>query len=393
MQAEGSVRLYSDRHYLPPGMSHVPLLSPFWGPAAEPAEWAAAGRFDAWQLAGRKTCVLVFDPASADVAVLPGHWNHYLSKGHRQLGLDFADAMHRRGVLLLVFFDSDSEQAMPFERAIVFRPSLVRSRRPARELPLPGWTGDLVAGELGGQLPLRSWSELPVVTFCGAVGPRPASLAGRARGLWLRRTRREPDLAHEVAAYGLRRVALACLETAPGLRTRFVRRRGYFGGAMWRSRWRRWLSPRGGAWDPAAGALARREYLENLVEGDYVVCVRGGGNFSYRFYEALCCGRIPILVDTDCALPFAADIPWREHVVWCDAAELGELPERVLAFHRQLSPAGFAALQHANRRLWEEWLSPLGFFSRLPQMLATVAASSNPGPTVPTHAGAAPFSP
>ena len=36
----------------------------------------------------------------------------------------------------------------------------------------------------------------------------------------------------------------------------------------------------------------------------FTFCYRGAGNFSYRFYETLMMGRIPILVNTDCVFPF-----------------------------------------------------------------------------------------
>lgn len=31
-----------------------------------------------------------------------------------------------------------------------------------------------------------------------------------------------------------------------------------------------------------------------MTGSDYVLCTRGNGNYSIRFYEALCRGRIPV---------------------------------------------------------------------------------------------------
>jgi hypothetical protein len=109
----------------------------------------------------------------------------------------------------------------------------------------------------------------------------------------------------------------------------------------------------------------RAEFVRNVIDSDYVACVRGGGNFSLRLYETLCCGRIPIVIDTDCVLPFADSIDWPSHAVFCDAGELHSLSDKVAAFHRALGPERFGALQTQARRLWLQWLSPLGFFSRL----------------------------
>lgn len=319
-------------------------------------------RFEAYDAAGARLFELAGDPEAADVAVLPVHWNRYITSGYREVGLAFAQRMRRAGKRLLVFFDSDSEEPMPFEDAIVFRPSLHRSRRPADELPLPAWSGDLIEVLLGGTLALRTLGEKPVIGFCGAVHRQPPTLLGGLREAWLDRRGRAPDRSAEEAAFDLRRAVLERLDASAGLQTNFIRRRGYFGGSMSRPRWRRRA---GSAWDPLAGARARAEYLQNVIDSDYVVCVRGGGNFSLRLYETLCCGRIPIVIDTDCVLPFAEWIDWRSHAVFCDASGLESLPETVEAFHRALVPERFLALQREARRLWLEWLSPLGFFSHL----------------------------
>lgn len=108
---------------------------------------------------------------------------------------------------------------------------------------------------------------------------------------------------------------------------------------------------------------ARREFVRNLRESDYGLCVRGSGNFSFRFYETLCMGRIPVFVDTDCVLPLDFDIEWRDYCVWVEADDVGRIGDRILEFHESLGEAEFEERQHACRRLWETHLSPEGFFA------------------------------
>nr|MDQ3805076.1 glycosyltransferase family 47 protein [Acidobacteriota bacterium] len=107
---------------------------------------------------------------------------------------------------------------------------------------------------------------------------------------------------------------------------------------------------------------SRAEFYENMFGSDYVLCARGMGNYSIRFYETLCSGRIPVFVNTDCVLPFEEWVDWRQYCVWVEEEELPHIAERVAEFHERLSPAEFQDLQMACRRLWEEWLSPYGFF-------------------------------
>jgi hypothetical protein len=99
-----------------------------------------------------------------------------------------------------------------------------------------------------------------------------------------------------------------------------------------------------------------------VIDSDYTLCVRGVGNFSYRLYETLSCGRIPVFVDTDCVLPYDSVIRWKDYCVYLDESEVAVIGERIAEFHRELSPSRFEGLQRDCRKLWEDYISPAGFF-------------------------------
>lgn len=56
-----------------------------------------------------------------------------------------------------------------------------------------------------------------------------------------------------------------------------------------------------------------KEYVNHMMRNTYILCPRGAENFSYRFYEALSYGRVPVLIDTDVVLP--PGINWQELAV------------------------------------------------------------------------------
>jgi hypothetical protein len=105
----------------------------------------------------------------------------------------------------------------------------------------------------------------------------------------------------------------------------------------------------------------RADFVNNLVDNDYALCVRGRGNFSFRLYEALSAGRVPVFVNTDCLLPCDDEVDWREVFVWVEESDLQSLPERILEFHERLSEAEFQERQRDCRQLWERYLSAHGF--------------------------------
>ena len=49
------------------------------------------------------------------------------------------------------------------------------------------------------------------------------------------------------------------------------------------------------------------EFQESLNRSDYVLCPRGSGNNSVRFYEVLSSGATPILIDSGSELPVIKD--------------------------------------------------------------------------------------
>ena len=109
----------------------------------------------------------------------------------------------------------------------------------------------------------------------------------------------------------------------------------------------------------------RRKFVENIVDSDYTLCIRGLGNNSIRFFETLCCGRIPIFVNTDSTLPFDNLINWKEACVWVEEEDIDRMGDIVAEFHQNVSEERFLELQRNARKIWEDYLAPTGFFEKL----------------------------
>jgi len=219
---------------------------------------------------------------------------------------------------------------------------------------MPAWSEDFVKKYLDSQFPLKHKSDKPVVGFCGYSGPiSKPSLYREVKQLLFRGLQIlgfYPLQKQHGAA--LRNKALQILSNNSLVKTNFVLRDQFWGGAV---------SQDGENFDLMQ--KFRKEYVQNIIESDYILCARGAGNFSYRLYETLCCGRIPIFIDTDCVLPYDFELDWKKFCIWIDIRELSSIAEEVATFHNKLSPQDFEDLQHECRRIWEQWLSPEGFFA------------------------------
>ena len=57
------------------------------------------------------------------------------------------------------------------------------------------------------------------------------------------------------------------------------------------------------------------DFYENMKQSHFIICNRGTGNFSMRFYQTLAAGRIPLVVDTDMQLPLNNIAPYHKVII------------------------------------------------------------------------------
>jgi hypothetical protein len=353
--------LYADRAWMPVGAFHVPLLYPFWGQPPENPEDPLFGAYDRWVRLG-PSCFRMESAERADYFVLPFDWREVRRMPEAPV-LALANAAARQakvhGKRLLVFYWSDPPDPVPLEGAVVFRTSLERGPLTGvSEFCQPGWYEDPVRWCEGGWTP-PSFAAKPRISFCGhsveRAGRRKeaawrlkelARTALGARHERFERLRRTP--------IELRREVLRTLAKSRAVDTDFVVRERFYGGAS-----------ATGRWDFAKKTEVRREYVANIMGSPYVACMRGAGNYSYRYFETLACGRIPLVIDTGGGIPYDFEVDWRARGPWVPVEEFRRAPQYLLEFHRRFDAHSLAEFCRENRELSRRWLSPEGFFASL----------------------------
>ena len=102
------------------------------------------------------------------------------------------------------------------------------------------------------------------------------------------------------------------------------------------------------------------EFRENIKNSYYVICNRGAGNFSMRFYQVLSAGRIPVLLNTDIELPFVDIINWSEYIIMADTNE--ELVKKVLEHYDTVD---IIEQQIKNAEMYEKYFTPDNYAKHL----------------------------
>ena len=259
----------------------------------------------------------------ADLGVWPVMWK----EEDREAVWRYAADCRQFGKKMLLFVEEDHYTKFPLDNVIVLRTHLFRSSKEIYEYAFPGWCRDLVATHLQGKLMLRGKTAdlYPSIGFAGHVN----SLE---------------------ALYQQRLNAVLAVQQQPPLWANFVLRRHFHGDARLQEQERK-----------------RRElqFIENSLESDYSLVVRGHGNWSIRLGEILCLGKIPLFIDTDCVLPYDHVVDWKKYFLWVKESDLDRLGEIVYEYHSDISAEEYVERQKVLRGLWQEWFSPQGYCKNL----------------------------
>lgn len=219
---------------------------------------------------------------------------------------------------VICFFNDDYEQIIDVPSHVtLFRTSMKRSQISVNQMPLaplvPDWNAD---GWSFTKLP----TTLPSIGFCGAVH------------------------------HGRKQHIVHLLANAPTLKPQFILRTGFWAPGVPKDR-------------------ARKEYIDNIVQNTFTLCYRGAGNFSYRFYEVLSLGRIPIFIDADTPVPWITDKLFSTICVYIK--DIKEVEEAVHKFCTKYMGTTAQILQTFQRcrYAWMEYFSAEGFSKHINQFM------------------------
>lgn len=289
----------------------------------------------------------------ADVLILPMSWNYY-SK-HKKISriIELLSSYKPLNKPIWSFTSGDYGVQIPrLNWVTVFRANGNRSKLEPNHHGMPVFINDPLKAHFNKTEPqIRPYHPEPTIGFCGqADGGIGAALKDIVRIAW-RNLRYYIGIRKELpqpifSTTHLRARLLDTCERTNGIRTHFIRRKKY----------------RAGVHTPEDRKRTTQEFYDNIKDSDYTLCVRGGGNFSVRLYETLAMGRIPVLVDTDCLLPFKKEIDWKKHVVLVSFNERHLIGEKIYKFHVGLNADKFKRLQQFNRQFWTQNFSLNGFF-------------------------------
>ncbi len=245
--------------------------------------------------------------------------------------------------LVLIFY-RDPSYKITLPNVVVFRTSLYKKDRSEFEFGMPAIVSDLLINQPFNPIPKM---KQPSVGFRGQSAPLKLPISAKLR-LAFNETMQQLHINQSVAMYYnrgyiARRFAIqSCLNNPTIISDITI------------------TTPL-----DIENKDSNRLFEENILNNQYSLAVSGHGNYSFRLYQILSAGRIPLFVDTDCVLPYEEFINWKKHLVWVDEKEVKNTSTILMDFHHSIHADDFLALQASNRELWETYLNYTGFFSNL----------------------------
>ena len=345
---------YPKDHYDSSHRRHLfPLLKPFLKPEA----FTDKERIDIYGVS-ENDFKFSEDINDADVAILTMSWWYYKITDKVKIAIDFIKETNKLNLPVLVLVPSDNGMDIPKDLdAIVVRAQGYKSKLNSQHFAMPVFISDPLKTYYNTtEISERSFEIKPVIGFCGQANKsKVEALKDLVKTsikniLYYLKVRWQTPHALMAPKF-LRATLVYKMLKDTRVNSNFIIRKKYRAGIN--------------ANDKKNTHKTTLEFFDNILNSDYVLCVRGAGNFSVRLYETLAMGRIPIFVNTDCMLPLSDTFAWKGHVVWVEYNERNQIVEKVLLYHSKLNESELNNQFKKNRELWETKLQLKPYFKEL----------------------------
>jgi hypothetical protein len=105
-------------------------------------------------------------------------------------------------------------------------------------------------------------------------------------------------------------------------------------------------------------ARQKRRYAEVVRRSKFVLCPVGSGASSFRLFETLLAGRVPVILSDEWVEPTGPK--WEEFSLRVPERKVRDLPS-IMADHE----SRFPEMARAARKAWEDWFAPEVLFHRM----------------------------
>lgn len=288
----------------------------------------------------------------ANIIILPMSWNYYLLNGLYNNVERFVKEKDDFKILSWISGDF-TVKAPDSKNLFIIHESGYKSKLSLKYFCKPVFINDPLYSifRTSNIIPIK-FSKTPIVGFCGQSNHSYLNAFKECFRVFTRNFLYFLNFSHNfphkvMSSSLLRSKILKIIKKSKLIDDNFIERKKY----------------RAGAIEQTNIKITTNEFYNNIIESHYVICCRGGGNFSVRLYETLAMGRIPIFINTDCLLPYHSEL--RDHALWIEDYNLKNLESSIIKFHLKFNENSFQEFLNNARAFWLKKMSMKFYFSYL----------------------------
>lgn len=346
--------LYTPENYKDLKLVRSTLTYPFWG-VPEKENYAFNNVILKKYIFSKKYYTISSDQEKADYIFLPYQFWSVENKNPKIIN-EFISISRRIKKPLLIDAIGDRMDKIKIPNSVILRYAQYRKHLQENDVIVPLYTEDLSEISFPGSiLPLNKenipsvgfvgWTNLPILKYIKTyLKETPVFLLS----ILLNR--------YQIYRKGifLRSKVIKKLKLSKKIRNNFIERSFYSGN-------KKTLK--------ISSEIARKEFIKNIVDSQYSLCVKGDANQSARFFEVLSLGRIPLFVDTECVLPLENKINYKDFCLFVDYKDLNNIEEIISNFHKGISNEHFIEMQKNARYAYQKYLRMDSYTEHLIEIL------------------------
>lgn len=291
---------------------------------------------------------LVQNAENADWILIPVFITELLSQKGRNLIRNTSEIASKLGKPFGLYSNSDFIVDPVVGNSYLFTPGAYQSKPFQIDLPATLQV-DPYKKWIGPSWEASPYSPQPSVAFCGQATTQPLKVlkdlytfGGTKIKNHLGLTLSNPGPVFFPAFQ--RATLLKIFEKDPRFTTDFILHNQYKAGAV----------------TSAQNAQVEKDFYQNINKSLFTVCLRGMGNYSVRFFQTLAMGRIPILIDTDCQIPFKEFNQLDRLIPIIPFERRNEVAEVVYDYFISKTPDEIFEIQSKCRGIWMEFYQKQG---------------------------------
>ena len=115
------------------------------------------------------------------------------------------------------------------------------------------------------------------------------------------------------------------------------------------------------AWNPSIGNDRLRHFIDITSRSKFTLCPRGYGNTSFRMYEAMQLGSVPVYVSDDHNLPWSDELNWNDFCVIINFDNL----QNIDAILKSISEERYLKMLNALTSVYNNYFSLEGMYTNI----------------------------